>query len=265
MVQLLIIDGLNLLRRIYSALPVREQDAPDIPQFLNAAENAVKHLLQQHQPSHAVCVLEHYHDTWRHQLYPPYKANRKHQPAAMLQSFPALQKSLQALGIHWLDVNGYEADDIIASIVYATAEHDCQNLIISTDRLMAQLLSRKTALYDHFGQQSIDRESLFNRYAVEPEQLPDYYALTGSSSVNIPGIAGIGAKTAARLLSQYGNCDGLLQANDLDALDKKAAHQLEGQQAALYLYRGLFRLRQDCPIHGNLKDWRVKPTSETSP
>ena len=258
MIQLLIIDGLNLLRRIYSALPAQESDTPDIEQFMKAAENAVKHLLKQHQPSHAVCVLEHYQSTWRHQLYPPYKANRKPQPAAMLQSFPQLQKSLEALGISWLDVNGYEADDIIASIVYATAEHHCQNLIISSDRLMAQLLSQNTALYDHYGHQAISRESIFKRYAIGPGQLPDYYALTGSSSVNIPGIAGIGAKTATRLLSQYQDCDALLQADDLDT---KTARQLEGQQTALYLYRGLFRLRQDCPIHGNLKDWRVKPPS----
>jgi len=257
MIQLLIIDGLNLLRRIYSALPARENETPDIAQFLNAAESAIKHLLKQHQPSHAVCVLEHYHSTWRHQLYPPYKANRKPQPAAMLQSFPQLQKSFEAQGISWLDVEGYEADDIIASIVYATAEHDCHNLIISTDRLMAQLLSHNTALYDHYGQQAITRDSISKRHTIEAEQLPDYYALTGSSSVNIPGIAGIGAKTAANLLSKYGDCDSLLQADNLDA---KTTRQLEGQQAAVYLYRGLFRLRQDCPIHGNLKDWRVKQT-----
>ena len=255
MIKLLVIDGLNLLRRIYSALPVKQDDSPDIEQFLKACDNAFKHILQQHQPSHAVCVLEHYQHTWRHRLYPPYKANRKPQPAAMLDSFPRIRKQLEDAGISWLDIEGYEADDIIASIVHTTRNFDCQNLILSTDHLMAQLLDQHTGLYDHFGQQAIDEALIAKRYGIKPQQLPDYFALVGSGSVNIHGIAGIGAKTAAKLLTQYPDCESLLKA---DELDQKIAAKLEHREEALYLYHGLFQLRLDCPIHSNLKDWRVK-------
>ena len=254
MIKLLIIDGLNLIRRIYSALPANIDDTPDIEHFVKACDNAFKHILAQHHPSHAVCVLEHYDSTWRHQLYPPYKQNRKPQPAAMLASFPRLRDLADNSGISWLDVKGYEADDIIASIVHTTREYDCQNLILSTDHLMAQLLDEHTRLYDYFGQRQIDHDSIQKRYSVLPTQLPDYFALVGSSSVNIPGIAGIGARTAAKLLQKYPDSDALIHAEDLGS---KSTRQLEGAEFALYLFRGLFQLRQDCPIGGNLKEWRV--------
>lgn len=258
MIKLLIIDGLNLLRRIYSALPVQQDQTPDIEQFLKACDNAFKHILQQHQPSHAVCVLEHYQLTWRHQLYPPYKANRKPQPNAMLASFPQIREQLEEVGISWLDVEGYEADDIIASIVHTTRNFDCQNLILSSDHLMAQLLDPYTNLYDHFGQRAIDEALIAKRYDIKLAQLPDYFALVGSSSVNVHGIPGIGAKTAARLLDEHPNCEALLNTHELD---QKVAAKLKGRNEALYLFRGLFTLRLDCPIHSNLKDWRVKGSS----
>lgn len=259
MIKLLIIDGLNLLRRIYSALPVKQDDTPDIEQFLKACDNTFKHILQQYQPSHAVCVLEHYRLTWRHQLYPPYKANRKPQPAAMLESFPRIREQMDEAGISWLDIEGYEADDIIASIVHTTRNFDCQNLILSTDHLIAQLLDQHTGLYDYFGHKAIDEALIEKRYGIKPTQLPDYFALVGSSSVNIHGITGIGAKTAVKLLTQHQNCETLL---DSAQLDRRIAAKLEGRDEALYLYRGLFQLRRDCPIHGNLKDWRVRGNTE---
>lgn len=256
MIKLIIIDALNLLRRIYSALPTSEDDTPDISQFLSSCENAFKHNLNQHQPSHAVCIFEHYNTTWRHDLYPPYKANRKPQPQPMLDAFSEIKSTLNKLGIAWLDVNGYEADDIIASIVHATLNHGCDNLILSTDQLMAQLNGKNTALYDQFNQQHIDAGVIHKRYNIQTEQLADYFALAGSSSVNVPGIAGIGAKTASTLLSEFESIDALIEAQ---TLEPKTAKLLEDKQHSLYLYRALFRLRLDCPIHANLKDWRVKP------
>ena len=254
MIRLLIIDGLNMVRRIYSALPAVEGDTPNIQYFLNACDNAFKHILNLHQPSHAVCVFEHYASTWRHELYPPYKANRKPQPEAMLASFSQLRLILEKQGISWLDVEGYEADDIIASIVHTTHGHDCQNLILSTDHLMAQLLDDKTQLYDHFNHKPIDHDVIFKRYGIRPDQLADYFALVGSNSVNVPGVVGVGAKTATALLTVFDHCEALIIADELPA---KAAKRLQGAEHAIYLYRALFTLRRDCPIGGNLKEWRV--------
>jgi protein Xni len=255
MIRLLIIDGLNMVRRIYSALPVTDDDTPDIQHFLNACDNAFKHILESHQPSHAVCVFEHYTTTWRHQLYPPYKANRKPQPAALLASFPQLRERLEKHNISWLDVEGYEADDMIASIVHTTHAHDCHNLILSTDHLMAQLLDDKTQLHDHFNHKAIDERVIFNRYGIRPDQLADYFALVGSNSVNVPGVAGVGAKTAAALLEEFDSCEAIIA---VDALPAKIAKKLRGKEDTIYLYRALFTLRFDCPINGNLRDWRVR-------
>lgn len=254
MIRLLIIDGLNVVRRIYSALPTSNSDVPDIPTFLNACDNGFKHILETHQPSHAVCVFEHYTTTWRHQLYPPYKANRKPQPQAMLDCFPQIRERLEQHHIHWLDIEGYEADDIIASIVHTTHTHDCRNLILSTDHLMAQLLDYKTQLYDHFKHQPIDSHSILKRYGVRPDQLADYFALMGSGSVNVPGVVGIGAKTATTLLNEFDNCETII---NTDSLPASAAKRLKGAEHTIYLYRALFTLRWDCPINGNLRDWRV--------
>ncbi|MEE9446986.1 MAG: 5'-3' exonuclease H3TH domain-containing protein [Arenicellales bacterium] len=260
MIKLLIIDGLNLVRRIYSALPANENDTPDIDQFLKACDNAFARALKQHQPSHAVCVFEHYDTTWRHALYPPYKANRKPQPEAMLAAFPALQTKLEQLGIAWLNIEGYEADDIIASIVHATQKHDCYNLVLSTDQLMAQLCSDQTHFHDHFNDAAITPNTIKTKYNIDTTQLADYFALVGSNSVNIPGIGGIGAKTANQLIHHYGNIPAMIQASEEnkqhDQPDKTLS-RLEGRQAELYLYRALFTLRNDCPIGRNLKAWRI--------
>lgn len=262
MIRLLIIDAFNLLRRLYSALPAeRDSDTPSIEKFLHATELSCRHMLEQHSPSHAVCVFEHYTTTWRHQLYPPYKANRKPQPEAMLASFPQVHEILRELGIGKLEVEGFEADDVIASLVNITRRYDCQNLIVSTDHLLAQLLDEKTLLYDQFRKQLISADTIYKRYGIFPDQLADYFALVGSHSVNVPGVAGIGTKTAASLLKEYGQAEAVL---DSDHLPERAGKLLEGAREAIYLYQALFRLRHDCPIHGNLKTWRVRP-SEPSP
>lgn len=256
MIRLLIIDGLNLMRRIYSALPVAENNSPEIAHYVDVCDKTIHKIIVQHRPSHAVCVIEHHSDTWRHRLYPPYKANRKPQPAAMLESFAQIRERIARLNIGWLDIEGYEADDIIASIVHTTREYDCRNLVLSSDRLMAQLLDDKTSLFDHFKGLPIDAMDIRERYGIRPQQLPDFFALCGSSSVNVPGIAGIGRKTAASLLVKYGDCDRLIEAQSLPL---KVAKKLEGAANTLYLYRALFTLRLDCPIHGNLKQWRLDP------
>lgn len=261
MIRLLIIDALNLLRRLYSALPAEEGEHPDIDHFLNAAKHSFNHMLEQHQPSHAVCVFEHYTTTWRHELYPPYKANRKPQPEAMLDSFPQIREILEELGIGALDIEGFEADDIIASLVHITRQYDCQNLIVSTDHLMAQLLDDKTLLYDQFKKQLISADTIYKRYGIYPDQLVDYFALVGSHSVNIPGVAGIGTKTASSLLRKYGNAEALYASDDIPP---RAAKLLQGTHEAVYLYQALFRLRLDCPFDGNLKSWRVNPPSGSS-
>ncbi len=257
MIKLLIIDALNLLRRMYSALPEDGSGAPNIAHFLNASKSAFQNNLEQHKPSHAVCVFEHYTTTWRHALYPPYKANRKPQPEPMLAAFPEIKAILIDLGIAFLDVAGYEADDIIATIVHTTRNHDCHNLILSTDHLLTQLVDANTGVYDQFDQKPLDAQLIAQRYGVQAGQIADYFALVGSNSVNIPGIAGIGAKTAARLLTRFESIDVLV---DTDISDTKTAKLLDGQQAELYLYRALFRLRFDCPIHANVKSWRLRHT-----
>ncbi len=254
MIKLLIIDALNVLRRLYSALPAQEGSPPDIAQFLANCDRVFKQIVAQHAATHAVCVFEQYDSTWRHALYPPYKANRKPQPEAMLANFDQVKQLLKKHGIYALQIDGYEADDIIASIVQKTRQHDCQNLILSTDSLMAQLLDAHTQLYDQFKQAPIDAAYILDRYAVTPDQLADYFALVGSSSVNVPGIEGIGAKTASRLLSDANSIDALLA----DTQDEdKTLQKLRGQPEALYLYRALFQLRLDCPMNGNLNKWRL--------
>ena len=259
MIRLLIIDAFNLLRRLYSALPAEENEAPNIDHFLNAAQHSFSHMLEQHHPSHAVCVFEHYTTTWRHELYPPYKANRKPQPEAMLASFPRIREILGQQGIGTLEVEGFEADDVIATLVSITGRYDCQNLIVSTDHLLAQLLDEKTLLYDQFRKQLIGADAIHKRYGIFPAQLVDYFALVGSHSVNVPGVAGIGTKTAAGLLQQYGDAKAILDSEDLPQRPRKL---LAGAREAVYLYQALFRLRCDCPIEGNLKTWRVKPAGE---
>ena len=257
-VRFLAIDGFNLVRRIYEARrPDRARDAEALVATVTAS---VQRALHTHAPTHAALVLEHHDRTWRHLLYPGYKAARTETPATLLTALPAITDALVTLGVGHCSARNYEADDVIASIAAAMTGHGGSIVILSTDRIFLQLLGPQVSVYDHFAERFLDAGYVVSKYGVEPSQLRDWLALTGDPGNSIRGVPGVGRKTAAALLAEYGDLDTLLAA----AADALAAGDLKGplvrvgrEHDEAVRCRQLVSLKSDVELGLNLRDFRV--------
>lgn len=244
---LLIVDALNLIRRIHAV-----QGSP----CQEGCVAALRQLLAHTQPTHAVAVFDSpaRHDGWRHQLLPDYKAGRPPMPEDLQTEMPALQAAFQATGINnWIAEND-EADDLAATLAVKMAEAGHYATIVSTDKGYCQLLAPEIRLRDYFQKRWLDLAFIDREFGVTPQQLPDYWGLCGINSSKIPGVAGIGPKSARELLLQFGSLDAIYQ--NLMTVPAKWRTKLEAQQEMANLCRQVATLKRDLVLLGNLKTLR---------
>ncbi|BET98220.1 flap endonuclease Xni [Xenorhabdus taiwanensis] len=248
MIHLLIVDALNLIRRIHAV-----QGSPCIP----ACEHALKQLITHASPTHAVAVFEEdgRNHSWRHHLFPDYKAGRSAMPDNLQQELPLIKQAFNALGVACWHAQGHEADDLAATLATKVAHSGHNVTIVSTDKGYCQLLSANIQIRDYFQKRWLDLPFVHQEFGVEPNQLPDYWGLAGISSSKIPGIQGIGPKTAATLLQQAGSLDNLFQ--NLDAQPDKWRKKLESHKEIAYISREIASLRTDLSLQGNLQQLRL--------
>ena len=255
----LLVDGLNLVRRIHAAVPGAESGDREshMKRVVSASVSSLERALRFHQPSHAVAVFESSAPTWRHHLFPDYKKNRRPMPGPLRDGIPTLKDAFRDTGVESLERPGYEADDIIATIAGKIAAGGGFSTILSTDRHYCQLLNDHIRVYDHFGQRPLDRDLIWNRFGVEPRDLPFFLALAGDSGKSVPGIAGIGPHTAARLVMEYRDLDSLLDAavEMTGRIGAKVLHGAESARTAL----ALFRFKTDIALGINLNQLRQVP------
>lgn len=246
----LIIDGLNLVRRIYAAIP----DENDMASLKERVSAACSKLLRVHQPTHVAIVWDGDEISWRKQLYPDYKKGRKPMPEPLAEGLTALQEHLTSIGIGSIYAAA-EADDVIATLAMKTAKAQGEAIIVSTDKGFSQLNHVRISQWDHFNQQYLDIAALEQKLGVERSQFLDLMALAGDSGNKIPGIPGIGPKSAAELLKTFRTLSTLF--SSLPNLGAKQAKKLaEGKEMARLSYK-LAQLQTDLPLNINLKDFRV--------
>lgn len=251
-IHLLIIDALNLIRRIHAV-----QGAPCTATCLNA----LQHLISHSQATHAVAVFDENdrQKSWRHQLLPDYKAGRSEMPAALCQEMPKIKQAFTAIGVKCWHSPGNEADDLAATLANKISLNGHQVTIVSTDKGYCQLLSANIQIRDYFQKRWQDLPFIQQTFGVEPQQLTDFWGLAGISSSKIPGIPGVGAKTAASLLNQFGSLPQLYQ--QLENVPERWRHKLiQYQQQALDCQKAA-TLRTDLPISGNLQQLRLAKVS----
>lgn len=246
-ISLLLIDGLNLIRRIYAV-------QPDITQSLQLAAQSLGRAVRDTQPTHGLVVFEGGGPNWRKQLYPDYKANRTEAPQALTESLPQFIQLFADQGISSYQLEHYEADDVIASIVYKVQPLVDNVVVLSTDKLFCQLIATPVIIRDHFAKQNRNAEYVVEKYGVQIGQLVDYWTLVGDSTNHIPGIKGIGPKTAKQLLNQYGSIRELLAVSE--PKDKVVA-LLKASQQQLTLFRQLVELKTDVRLGINLQTLRL--------
>ena len=255
---LLLLDSYALAFRMfyaYSQNPLKNSQGEDVS-MMHGYWGAVLRILAKHKPTHFAIARDVAHTkTFRHELYPDYKANRGPMPEEMAAQMPLLGESLEASGIPLLSEPGYEADDVMASTAMAAVEAGFDHVVIlSKDKDMSQIVSDKIHLF-HLtkGADGIDfgPEQVLEKYGLPPEKIRDYLALMGDASDNVPGVPKVGPKTAIQLLNDYGDMDNLYA--NLDKITKKGLHDnLANNREKAFLSRELVTLQTKRAFSGNL-------------
>lgn len=253
----LLVDGLNLIRRIHAAVPGDPGSAQHREGVLRSCERSLRRALTENAPSHAVCALDDPGPSWRHALQPQYKANRPPMPDDLLELLPEIEAAFEGLGVRCVRVAGFEADDVLASIAVKIAARGGNAVILSTDKSMLSLLREGIRVRNHFEGQDLDAHSTRQRFGVAPHQLPEYLALVGESSQGIPGVKSVGPKTAARLLAEHGDLDGVLEA--AREMAGNTGTRLREDAANARLSLRLATLDSGVEVGLNLSECRVGP------
>ena len=207
--RLVIIDAANCFYRAFFAIPLlRNRDGFPTNALLGFT-NMLRKVIREEQPEGIVVALDPPGGSFRKSIYPQYKANRDAQPEDLSLQFPVLRELVDALRISKLEVPGFEADDIVATLV-KKAPQNSNVVIVSTDRDLMQLVSSEVNLLDTIKNKRWGPEEVEERFGVTPEQLLDFRALVGDASDNIPGVKGIGEKGAAKLIEEWGDLESVL-------------------------------------------------------
>lgn len=259
---LALIDGHSIAYRAFYALP--EDLATSSGQVTNAAYGFTRmltKLLSEHHPDAVAVAWDVSRETFRSAEYPEYKAQRDRAPDVFKSQLPLMRQVVQALDIPQLQVEGYEADDVIASLAKAAEQQGWDVLVVTGDRDAFQLVDDHIkVLYTRRGISDTvlaDARWVQERYGIDPAHYVDYAALRGDSSDNLPGVPGVGEKTAARLVATYGTLEGIYE--HLDELTPKLRENLAAHRDQVFLNRRLMRLVADLDLDADIDEMRLRP------
>lgn len=213
---LTLIDGSGFIFRAFHGLPMLNRKSDGLP--VNAVSGFCNMLFKfladgkssNDQPTHLAVIFDASGYTFRNEIYPLYKANRPPAPEDLVPQFPLIREATKAFGIPSIEMQNYEADDLIATYARIAEEKGARVRIVSSDKDLMQLITEKIALYDPMKDKPMGLEVVKEKFGVTPDQVIDVQALAGDSSDNVPGAPGIGVKTAAELLGIYGTLENLL-------------------------------------------------------
>ncbi|WP_462159968.1 flap endonuclease Xni [Pseudoalteromonas sp. GB56] len=257
--QLLLIDALNLIRRIYAVCESQygAQSEQAINEAVERTANAVKKLSRQHQPHYALAAFD--GDTsWRYDFFDGYKASRKPMPSTLQQQLPRFVEAITQQHINVVRAPNEEADDVIATLAAKASAQGLQVTIVSTDKGYLPLIEQDVVIYDYFNKSARTREDIEEKYKVNVEQLWQYFALVGDKTNDIPGVSGIGAKSAQSLLQEFSSVALALQTKPDDKVQQLLTRHLSDYVRAL----ALVSLRTDIDLGISLKQLRVREDAE---
>jgi DNA polymerase-1 len=255
---LLLVDGSSYLYRAFHV--------PNLQQLSNSrgeptgavygVTNMLRSLIRDYQPEHMAVVFDARGKTFRHELYPEYKANRPSMPEELAAQVEPLHAVVRAMGLPLLQVPDVEADDVIGTLAHQAGEQGIDTVISTGDKDMAQLVNEHVSLVNTMSQTSLDETGVEEKFGVTPGQIIDYLALTGDSSDNIPGVPKVGPKTAAKWLGAYGSLDGIIaNAGDIKG---KVGESLREHLGQLPLSRELTTIRCDLELDMAPEDLQVQ-------
>ena len=263
MKKLLCIDGNSILNRSFYGIRLLTTKDGFPTNALYGLVNVISRELETLKPDYAAIAYDLKAPTFRHQMYADYKAGRHAMPDELRAQMPVSREFAEMLGLHILDMEGYEADDILGTLA-AMAEadpEDCMAYLLTGDKDSLQLISPRVhvLLAGNNATTDMDEAAFMERYGVRPDRFVDVKALMGDSSDNIPGVPGIGEKTALKLISEFGSLDGIYEqletAKHTPSVRKKLT---EGRDSA-YMSQTLARICREVPLGLTLEDIRTTP------
>ncbi|MFT6090291.1 DNA polymerase I [Sulfitobacter sp.] len=257
-----LIDGSAFIFRAYHALPPLTRKSDGLPigavaGFCNMLHRYVEGNTGPDAPTHAAVIFDKGSHTFRNDMYDLYKANREAMPEDLRPQMPLTRTATEAFNIACKEKEGYEADDIIATLAVQARAAGGRCTIISSDKDLMQLVGGGVEMLDAMKNRTIDREGVFEKFGVYPERVVDVQALAGDSVDNVPGAPGIGIKTAALLINEYGDLDALL-ARAEEIKQPKRRQTLIDHADQIRLSRKLVLLDENTPLDFTLDDLEVR-------
>ncbi|WP_425522934.1 DNA polymerase I [Bartonella apihabitans] len=264
---LFLVDGSSYIFRAYHALPplTRKKDGLPVGALAGFCNMLWKLLCDARDtavgvvPTHFAVIFDYSSETFRKKIYPEYKANRPTPPDDLIPQFSLIRQATRAFNLPCIEKEGYEADDIIATYASEATRSGAKTTIISSDKDLMQLVNQQVGMYDGMKDRPIGIAEVIEKWGVPPEKMIDLQSLTGDSTDNVPGVPGIGPKTAAQLLDEFGDLDTLLaHAGDIKQ-QKRRENIIEFADQAR-LARQLVTLKTDVPLETGLDGLLLEPT-----
>ena len=256
MKKLLVIDGNSILNRAFYGIRLLTNKDGLYTNAVYGMANIIERQIESVKPDYCVVAFDLKAPTFRHKAYDGYKANRKGMPEELAVQLPYAKKCMEYMGCRVLSVEGYEADDILGTLSAMSAREGVRAYILTGDRDSLQLIDDNVNVLLVKTKETIcfDRALFRETYGVEPEQFVDVKALMGDTSDNIPGVAGIGEKTALKLISEFGSIDALYEQIEGAKMSVAAKEKLLSGKESAYLSQMLARINCEAPVGVSLED-----------
>ena len=253
---LYLIDGSSYIFRAYHAIRSLSNSKGFPTNAIYGFTNMIFKFLKDYNPDYLAIVFDSKGKTFRDKIYPLYKANREEPPDDLKQQIPKIYDVVDALAIPKVQMEGYEADDLIGTITRDSENQGLKVVVITGDKDFSQLVSENVTLIDTMRNKETRLEDVREKFSVSPERVTDVFALAGDSIDNIPGVKGIGEKTAKVLISKYGSLEGLF--DNLDKLSRRQRELIEENKDKALLSKKLVTIKTDVPIEFTVDDFRFR-------
>ncbi len=260
-----LIDGSGYIFRAYYALPPLTRKSDGLPTgavsgfcsmlFKLLEDSKSNQNLQ--KPTHFAVIFDSARKTFRNEIYSEYKANRSEAPDDLAPQFEYIRKSVLAFNLPSVDLINYEADDLIATYVDQILRIGAKVTIVSSDKDLMQLYKKNVRIFDPMKNKFINEEDVVKKFGVDASKVIDVQALAGDSSDNVPGVPGIGVKTAAELINKYGSLEKLLKSASEIKQNKRRETLIENKEKAL-ISKQLVTLKNDAPVERELNEFKLK-------
>ena len=260
-----LVDGSGYIFRAYYALPPLSRKSDGLPTgAVSGFCSMLFKLLEdarsddtKNKPTHFAVIFDSARKNFRNEIYSDYKANRTEAPEDLAPQFEYIRKSVEAFNLPSIELSNYEADDLIATYAKQITEAGAKVTVISSDKDLMQLVSNKIRLFDPMKSKVIGEKEVLEKFGVKPNQVIDVQSLAGDTSDNIPGVPGIGIKTASELINKYKNLDNLLKKASEITQNKRRETLIANKQKAL-LSKKLVTLKEDVPVKQSADKFLIK-------